>query len=161
MKKALLLIILSTLTFFTSQAQNSSLKIESKKVFGGYVYSQNEQSLKINQLLELMKGNDEAYQLMKSAKSNLIWGTILGGVGGGLIGFPIGTAIGGGDAKWELAGVGAALIIIAIPIAKGYNKKSKKAIDLYNAEITSTAYQFKPTFDLSIKGSGVGLIMSF
>mgnify|MGYP000103120094 FL=1 len=161
MKKTLLLLVLFTVSIFTSNAQDSSMKIESKKVFGGYVYKQNDKYLSSQQMLELMKNNAEALKLIKSANTSKTWGMILGGAGGALIGFPIGTAIGGGDAKWELAGAGAALLLIAIPISKSYNKKSKKAVDMYNSGFSSTANQFKPSFNLNIKGNNIGLTMTF
>ena len=86
---------------------------------------------------------------------------ILGTAGGALVGFPIGTAIGGGDPEWALAGVGAALIVASIPIVKGFNNKTKKAVQLYNNGVTSGAYHFNPSFDLNIKGTSLGITMSF
>ncbi len=161
MKKALLLIVLFSISVFTGNAQDSSSKIEVNRVLGSYTYKQNGNYLSGKQLLQLMDSNNEAMQLMKSANRSKTWATILGGAGGAFIGFPIGTAIGGGDAKWELAGIGAALILVAIPISSNYNKKSKKAVDMYNNGFSSTAYQFKPTFDLNLKGNSIGISMSF
>ena len=37
------------------------------------------------------------------------------------VGHSIGTAIGGGDPEWALAGVGAGLIAVAIPISSSAN----------------------------------------
>jgi hypothetical protein len=79
-----------------------------------------------------MKNNQQAFDLVKSAKSNQTWGMILSGTGRFLIGFPIETAIGGGDPKWALAGAGAVLVLATIPILKGFNRKTKKAVELYN-----------------------------
>ncbi|MFN4246647.1 MAG: hypothetical protein ACK4EY_02930 [Flavipsychrobacter sp.] len=42
---------------------------------------------------------------------------ILGGIGGGLIGWPVGTYIGGGDPEWTLAAIGGGLVAIAVPLA--------------------------------------------
>lgn len=42
---------------------------------------------------------------------------ILGGIGGGLIGWPVGTYIGGGDPEWTLALIGGGLVAIAVPLA--------------------------------------------
>jgi hypothetical protein len=161
MKKIFLLLVLFTVSVFTGNAQDSSMKITSKKVFGGYVYKQNDKFLSGKQLVELMKNNTEALQLINSANTSKTWAMILGGAGGALVGFPIGTAIGGGDAKWELAGAGAALLLITIPISNSYNKKSKKAVDIYNSGFSSTAYKFNPSFDLNLKGNNIGLTMTF
>lgn len=157
MKKLLFVFAL----IITSSATLNAQKIEVKKVFGGYTFSQNEKILNLNQLSELMKNNKQAFDLVKSAKTNQTWGMILGGVGGALIGFPVGTAIGGGDPEWALAGAGAALIVATIPIIKSFNKKTKKAVDLYNADLPSVSYQFQPEFNLNFRGTGLGITMSF
>ncbi len=157
MKKIVFALFLCLFTFSTLNAQ----KIEMKKSFGENMFYQNDKKLNPNQLKELLKNNSEAFELMKSAKSNYTWATILGGAGGALVGFPIGTAIGGGDAKWELAGAGAALILVAIPILKNYNKKAKKAVELYNEGIPSVSSNFLPEFNLSFKGTSMGISMNF
>ncbi|NVK53586.1 MAG: hypothetical protein HWD85_11675 [Flavobacteriaceae bacterium] len=157
MKKLVLLCAILLTGFTTVNAQ----KIETKRVFGSNMYMQNNAYLSGKQLLSIVKENQEAYNLMKSANSNKTWATILGGAGGFLVGYPIGTAIGGGEAKWELAGVGAVLILVAIPINNGYNKKSKKAVDIYNEGLSTTASSFNPTFDLNLRGNSIGITMSF
>lgn len=160
MKRTLLFFTL-LLSFTIVKAQDSNKKIELKKVFGGHMFIQDGKNLNHDEVTAIIKSNTKAYDLMKSAKSNKTWSTILGGVGGGLVGFPIGTAIGGGNAKWELAAVGAGLILVAIPIANGYNKKTRKAVEMYNNEISSSTYQFKPSFELNVKGNGLGITMNF
>lgn len=158
MKKSVLFFSLIFVFTFNSQSQ----EIKKEKVFGGYKYSQNGNHISMKNMVNLMKDNAEALKLIKKAKSNTTIATVLGGIGGGLIGFPIGTAIGGGDANWTLAGVGAGLIIIAIPIASGANKKANKAVDLYNSSLNTTSYKkFNPQFNMVVNGNGVGLAMSF
>ena len=88
----------------------------------------------------------------------------MGGAGGVLVGLPIGTAIVGGDAKWELAGVGAVLILGSIPILNSYNKKSKKSkksIELYNSDFPNVSSNFQPEFNISYKVTSLGIIMNF
>ncbi|KGL62033.1 hypothetical protein [Polaribacter sp. Hel1_85] len=157
MKKLILSIVFCIVAFSSINAQ----KIEMKKSFGENMFYQNDKKLKPSQLTELLKSNTEAFDLMKSAKSNYTWATVLGGAGGALVGFPIGTAIGGGDAKWELAGAGAALILVAIPILNNYNKKAKKAVEIYNNGIPSVSSSFNPEFNFNIKGTNMGISMSF
>jgi len=151
--------IITTL-LFTSISINAQ-KIEMKKVFGGYQFTQSEKTINANQMQEIMKGNQEALELITSAKKNQTWAMVLGTAGGALIGYPLGTAIGGGDPEWVLAGAGVALIAISIPIVKGFNKKAKNAVELYNADVTSNAYNFNPSFNFNIKGANLGLTMSF
>jgi hypothetical protein len=157
MKKIVFAMFVAIFTFSNVNAQ----KIELKKSFGENLFYQNGERLTSRQLTNILKSNNEAFNLIKSAKSNYTWATILGVSGGALVGFPIGTAVGGGDPKWELAGAGAALILVAIPILNNYNKKSKAAIALYNADLPTVSSSFKPVFNLNFKGVNLGIAMSF
>ena len=158
MKKTILIFILTLTTITICNAQ----KIEMKKVFGGYQYTQNGNQMTMGKLVKVMESNSEALKFMKKAKSNNVLASILGGAGGALIGFPIGTAIGGGDANWTLAGIGAGLVAIGIPISSGANKNAKKAVELYNTSLNSISfYKFKPEFKIVANGNGIGLSMNF
>jgi hypothetical protein len=154
------IVVFITVLFFSSIPINAQ-EIEMKKVWGGYQFLQNGKELNVKNMQEIMKGNQEALDLITSAKSNQTWALILGTAGGALVGFPVGTAIGGGEPEWALAGAGAALIVASIPIVKGFNKKAKRAVELYNAETSSTAYHFNPSFNFNIKGTSLGLTMNF
>jgi outer membrane lipoprotein SlyB len=158
MKNTILTLILALTTITICNAQ----KIEITKVFGGYHYTQNGNKMTMSKLVKVMESNSDALKFIKKAKSNNVLATILGGAGGALIGFPIGTAIGGGDANWTLAGIGVGLVAIGIPISSGVNKNTKKAIDLYNSSLNSTSYfEFKPEFKIVANGNGIGLSMNF
>ena len=157
MKKIITAILLLFLTGLQIKAQ----KIESTKVWGGYQFKQSGKNLSLSDMQSIMKDNKEALDLVTSAKSNETWAMVLGTAGGALIGFPIGTAIGGGDPEWALAVAGAALIVATIPIIKGFNKKTTRAVELYNNGVTSSAYEFKPSFNLNIKGTALGISMNF
>ncbi|MAU26781.1 MAG: hypothetical protein CMH45_05175, partial [Muricauda sp.] len=94
--------------------------------------------------------------------SNKTLSSIMGFVGGGLVGWPVGTAIGGGDANWALAGVGAGLIGVSIPISSSANKKTKQAVDVYNSSLgTTTFIEYKPQLKLIANGNGFGMSLSF
>ena len=157
MRKIFLTLLFTLAAITLSSAQ----KIEMEKVFGGYQFKQNDKTLLLKDMKEIMKENNEALALIQSAKTNQTWALVLGTAGGALLGFPIGTAIGGGDPEWALAGAGAALIVATIPIVKGFNRKTKKAVELYNAGVSTTSYQFQPTFNLKINGANVGISMNF
>jgi len=147
---------LATFTFCNAQ------QIEMEKVFGGYKYTQNGTLMKMEDLGKTMKSNKKAFDLIKKAQSNNTIASIFGGAGGFLVGWPIGTALGGGEANWTLAKVGAGLIAIAIPFTSGANKNTKQAVELYNSSLNSTSfYEFKPEFKVIAKGNGIGLSMNF
>ncbi|MGG8495594.1 hypothetical protein ACQY1Q_04190 [Tenacibaculum sp. TC6] len=155
--------IIYTLVFvFTSITFCNAQKIETEKIFGGYRYTQNGKTLTMNNLTVLMQSNKQALELLKKAKTNNTLAYILGGAGGILIGIPLGQSIGGGEANWTLAAVGAGIIVTAIPIASSANKKTKQAIELYNSSLQSTSsFNFKPEFTIIANGNGIGISMHF
>jgi len=158
MRKTILTLIIAMLAIIFCNAQ----EIEIEKTFGGYKYSQNGNQMTMNDLVRTMEPNKEAYNLIKKAQSNNTLATIIGAVGGGLIGWPIGAAIAGGDANWTLAGIGAGLIVIGIPISSSANKKAKQAVELYNSSLNPTSfYEYKPEFKVIASGNGIGLTMNF
>ena len=158
MKKTILTLIfaLAIMTFCNAQ------KIEMEKMFGGYKYTQNGKRMTMGDLVNTMESNANALEFIKKARTNNTFASILGGAGGALVGFPIGQSLGGGDANWTLAGIGAGLIIVAIPISSSANKKAKQAVEFYNSSLNpSSYYEFKPEFKIIANGSGIGLTMNF
>lgn len=158
MRKIILTLIFTLGIIAFSNAQ----KIEMEKVFGGYKYTQNGSRMTMNDLVKTMETNEQAFYLIKKAQSSNTIASIIGFVGGGLIGWPIGAAVAGRDANWTLAGIGAGLVVIGIPISLNANKKTKQAVKLYNESLNSTSsYEFKPEFKFIANGNGVGLSMKF
>ncbi|WP_445735079.1 hypothetical protein [Mariniflexile sp.] len=158
MKKTALTLTLAFATITLCIAQ----QIEIKKVFGGYKYSQDGENLRMGKLVKIMKSNPQAFELIKKAQSNNTIAYIIGLTGGGLIGWQTGTNSAGGNANWTLAGVGAGLIAVGIPISLGVDKKKKQAVELYNSSLNSTTYnEFKPEFKIITNGKGIGLTMTF
>ncbi len=154
------LLLLFALTF-GSYAQSSSDPITIKKIFGGYIFLQNDQPLTLKQLGETMKSNPEAYKLFQQAKSNATVGTLFAIAGGALVGWPLGTATGGGKPSWELAGIGAGLIVVSIPFASASNKKTKQAVSIYNQGNKTSSVSWKPEFKLNLSMNQVGVAMKF
>ncbi len=67
------------------------------------------------QLVKTMEPNEQAYKEIKAAQSTYTLAIIVGGVGGFMVGWPLGTALSGGEPNWIFAGIGAGLIVISIP----------------------------------------------
>tara|TARA_B100000795_G_C22574625_1_gene351416 strand:+ start:408 stop:650 length:243 start_codon:yes stop_codon:yes gene_type:complete len=61
-----------------------------KKVFGGYQFYKGDKLLKINQLVNTMKPNEQAYKQMKSAQSTYTMAMIFDYAGGFMVGWPLG-----------------------------------------------------------------------
>lgn len=149
----LLLFILSSVSI---SAQTKSIDPTAKKG----VFEQNGMRLTPKQLLKITESNPEAYQEMKKAKENYDFANVLGFIGGGLIGWSIGTAIGGGEPQWILAGVGGAVLLGIIPLSKAYNNRSMNAVEMYNTGLAQGQFD-KPSFSLSSTKNGIGLLVSF
>lgn len=155
----ILTLLIISITFVFGQTVPDSISM--KKVFGGYQFYQGDQRLNMNQLANKMKLNDQAYQQIKSAQSSYTLASIIGGVGGFMVGWPIGTAFGGGDPNWTMAGIGAGLIVVSIPITQSVNKKAKQAIETYNSDLQTTSFWDKRELKFSMNGNGIGLTLSF
>lgn len=159
MKKLLFFISILFLGF-TSYAQKADT-LHMKTGFWKITYTKGTNPITLNQAIEEMKINESAYTQMKSAKNDLVLSQIIGGVGGFLIGWPLGAAVAGGDPNWTMAAVGAGLVVVSIPISKSFNKKAKSAIREYNQGLLSSANQRKPQYNFVLSGNGIGLKMSF
>lgn len=158
MKKTILplIFVLTAITFCTGQ------KIKMEKAFGGYKYTQNGQKMGMGDLVKIMENNQPAYKLIKEAQSSNTLATIIGSAGGFLVGWPLGSALGGGEANWTLAAVGAGLIVVGIPISSSVNKKAKSAVEIYNSSLdTSSYYEYSPKVNLIASGNGIGFSMTF
>lgn len=130
-------------------------------MLGGYQFSQGGDRLNFTQLARVVKPNPEAYKLAKSAKANNIYSSIIGGVGGFMLGWNIGTAIGGGNPNWLVAGAGASLIVIAIPISNSGMKQARRAAELYNDSAGYGILKNKQEWHLSLGSQGTGLVFKF
>jgi len=107
--------------------------------------------------VSVMDTNEEAIKFAKKAKTNKTMADIFAYTGGFLIGWPIGTAIGGGEPEWALAGVGAGLAAIAIPFTSGAKKNLEKAVEVYGSPDHSVSAEVRVGFT----GNGLGLVIKF
>lgn len=82
-----------------------------------------------------MEPYPEAHSYMQKAKRKSGLLTPLGYVAGALIGWPLGTAIAGGKPEWGMAGVGAGLIVAAIPLSNSYSRNARRAVSIYNQQL--------------------------
>jgi hypothetical protein len=144
---------------FFACGQNISDTIEVKKSLGPVFY-QHGKALKPRQLLEITRTNTEAYKEMKDAKAHNDFSSVFGFAGGFLIGWPIGSALAGGDPNWTLAAIGAGCVVIAIPLSIAGSKHAKKAVEIYNNGLKQTG-RTHVDFNLGFSGNGPGIRMIF
>lgn len=141
-------------------AQSSSGDIEYRSTGFGPVFSQKGQPLKMRDLKRITQNHPEAYQYMEKAGTNNDLSNVFGFIGGALVGWPLGTAIGGGDPNWTLAAAGGALIGISIPFAIGFKKNAIKGAELYNQNRAASSYQ-SVSIQLHAGSSGIGISLAF
>lgn len=151
MKYLITIALLGLSIYSVAQQEQQDLKVEK-----GRFYVDGEITNLAN-FVEIMNVNPEAYELAKKAKSGYSSGNVLGFIGGFMIGWPIGTAIGGGDPNWVLAGAGAGVLILAIPIISSANKKMNKAVELYEGESNQSVTSLK----FKVSPNKVGFVYSF
>ena len=142
-----------------SYAQTTTDSVFVAKSFLGFKFYQNDVRLNFNQLPFVMEENPEAFNVIKKAKSNYTLSTILGGAGGFLLGWQLGTAAFGGNPNWALAGVGGALIVVSIPISRKSYNLAFDAIDIHNGAVSGSARRME--LKLGATSSGVGIVLKF
>ncbi len=157
--KTIVLYIFFLLTFSTLSAQDKPDTIRVEKSFGTAFIWRGER-LTPPQLQDIMKNDPTAYQEMKTARSNAAASSVFGFAGGFLIGWPLGTAIAGGEPNWSLAGVGAGLVVVAIPFSSAYTRHATKAVRIYNRTIRQTGYH-RPLIRFGPSMNGIGLTCTF
>jgi hypothetical protein len=158
MKRTLFVCVLLSLALASfGQVKSDSIQVKKK---AGTVFLQNNQNLTPKQLLEITKNNPEAHKLMQKAKTNSDVATVIGFIGGFLVGYPLGTALGGKDPNWSVAGAGAGLIVVSIPFSVGYVKNAKKAVAIYNNGLTKSDLSCVDV-NLGLTANGFGLKIRF
>lgn len=158
-KLLFLIIMMSAMAGFS---QNGEISIE-KSAWGTKFY-QNGKLLNYKGLQKAVSNNEEALAFAKKAGSNNTAAAFLTFPGGFLIGYPLGQAIGGGQPNWELAAIGAGLILVSIPLSSAANKNAKKSISIYNASLKDKVIlqkKHKAQFNLGLTSNGVGVVMRF
>ncbi len=161
MKRIAIIICLLTVTCAFTYGQTATDSISIKKVAGGYKFYHGEKKLNLNQLVIMLEPNEKAHKQIKSAQSTNTLATILGFAGGFMVGWPLGTAAGGGEPNWAVAGVGAGLIVFSIPMSQKFNKQAKEAVDTYNGGLQTSSFRNKSDLRFSLSEIGLGLTLTY
>jgi len=140
-------------------AQHDS--IIATKVFAGYKFEQSGVLLNGKALLRSMEIDQEAYAMLKKAKTNSDIATVFGFAGGLMLGWPLGTAIAGGDPNWLLAGIGAGCLAIGIPLSMSASKGMLRAVDIYNSNLNGTYFEQGLLLKLGLTAHGIGMTVDF
>lgn len=160
MKKKLLLLALFVMGLSCAFGQTEADSISIKKVFGGFQYFKQGVPLTMNQLRASLQSNEQAQAQIKSAQSSYILTMVFSYAGGFMVGYPIGTALGGGDPNWTIAAIGVGLIAVAIPVSQKMNQKTQQAVNIYNDGLKATTSRTQMELKLKVTGNGIGLCLA-
>lgn len=158
MKNIIIIVLIAISGSLFSQTVQDSIEI--RKGWGNSFRYQGK-LLVPKKLREIVSVNPESVKEIKRAQTNMVMGSILGGVGGALVGYPVGTAIGGGKANWTLAAAGAFAILVSIPFSVAANSHTTKAVRIYNEGIRQTTQVNKLNFELGYTPDGIGVRVKF
>lgn len=158
MKKLTVLLVL-VLTGFVSYSQNDSDSIEIRQRLGK-VYLQHGKTLPVSKLHSVLLTNEGTASEVKKAKANIAPMYLFSITGGFMIGWELGTALGGGDVQWWIAGAGLGLVLCAIPFQSGYNKHIRQAVTIYNSDLGKIGIQ-KKLMEIGLSKHGIGIEIRF
>jgi len=135
--------------------------IQVVKKGNGWRYKYHGEEIGADKLGNIIQKNAVSAEYMKKVKSSVGFASVLSYAGGFMIGWPIGTAIGGGKPNWTLAAVGCGLVVIAIPVISSANHNILKAVNAYNQEIMTSHKEAYYDIRLGVNSSGLGLAIRF
>lgn len=157
--KAYCLVFFCLMATCVAFGQELSDTVEVQRNFSP-VFKKNGEKLRVRDLMELTRSNPKAFQEMRIAKSNYDASMVFGYIGGFLVGWPLGTALAGGDPNWALAAAGGGLILISLPFSSGFSKHAMKSMEIYNSGLRQSA-GIPVRMKFGFSGTGVKLQLKF
>ena len=159
------LVFLALLISLPAAAQKQATvndTLQFKRVFGGYKILLHNKALKNRDVKDLMQAYPPAFKAFRTTRFYNTSATLLGIAGGVLIAIPIGTAIAGGDANWNLAYAGGAMVAVTIPLGIFGRKKALKSVKRYNEYlINPDMHAGEAVLLIGIFSTGPGILFHF
>ena len=154
------------LSVFTAKSQNISDTIRIERNAIGVDYYQNDKILNFEQLMDLSVNNQVAHKLMKNAYDLHVFSVAFSSVGGFMIGFSAGYAIGctlidnivNMKLFLHILGAGVGLTGIGISFEVWANNKAKKGVAVFNNEIKN---KNNTSFDVGFSTNGMVIRLIF
>ena len=152
----------------SAQAPEGELPIVVEKKFLGEAYTYNGQNLKVGLFSfgvfkDIMVNNPEAVGKVQKAQGYYVPAFLTSVLGGTMIGWPIGRAIGGADdPNWALAAVGGGVAVLSLVLAKASGNQLKQAVDLYNSGINNPMGALRPSpLELALAPNAMAVRLRF
>ena len=171
-KKVICLIIIMALIFlvpFLAYSQNDStaIKIQSKEF--GIAFSQNGKTVRIGELMDITKTNEEAYKFILKSSSLDVASVFLGIVGGGCLGFSIGYGIGYFLSGYKVSmkvllpilGVGVGSTICGFVFSAMSADHARRGVEIYNNALKQRHNTSSNSLDIGFSPNGVAMKVNF
>lgn len=168
MKPLFLLSILSVLSFFAHAQSDSSfvvnstdtIKISRKVGRSNFFYYQGER-LRMGDIKYIVDGNEEATWQIGSARIQYAFADVLTIVGAVGIAVPVLRTMVSGHSAWYIAGIGAVVVAVSVPIRVAANRTATEAVELYNGGILRNKPVGRYQLKLESTGNTAGLSFTF
>jgi hypothetical protein len=122
----------STSALFSQTESKDSIRMV-KSGLGEIRYYQGTLRLKGPEVGKILLPNADATANWKRSRTNLTLAYIFGIIGGAMVGYELGGALAGKDVNGAIIGAGAGMVGLSIVFGINSDKKSKRAINIYNA----------------------------
>lgn len=127
-----IILFLFQLSLLQAQSRTDSITVIKK---WSTIYVQRGQNLSMGGLLYITKDNPAAFAEMKKAQNRYTLSFLSGCIGGACVGYPVGTALGGGEPNWNIAFAGAAFIGMSIALEHSFNLHATRGAKLHNSAL--------------------------
>lgn len=164
--RLIILLLLGVFLFGASAVTNAQKKSDKLKIVNGSFknkYYKGVWNISKEKAYGMLRENGEAYNLVITGEKLQKTGSAIAFAGGALIGFTLGSALGGAeDPKWYIAGIGGGMVLLSLPIYSTGKKKVQMGVEVYN-ETLKTAYIQQNRFidEVSIVGTDTGIGLRF
>lgn len=155
----ILTLLVAGVSFAHGQVRPDSIAVVRAR--GATQFYQGNMQLTPKQVRNTLRSNEAAHELMRSARATKGLSDVMGSAGAFLVGWTLGDILRGTDPNWAIAGVGAGLLVVSIPLTSSYHKQAEHAVATYNRGLRMTSFRERHELNLALTGNGVGLVLQF
>lgn len=160
MKKCLLSALLCIFSFAAFCQQTDSIVIV--KTFDNLTFLRDGQTHNLKDLPSLVASNPEAVKYADKARTDNTFAMIFSCAGGFMIGWTLGTYMGGGEPEWSFLAVGAGSLTVGMIFNSCTKKNARKAVEIYNGGVNMpTSNHIQSEIGVGLTGNGMGLSLRF
>ncbi len=143
------------------QAQQSSNPYEGMLSFGSGQFFQNGKRVRMAEVIQITKVNQEANDLVRKARTNQIMSSVMAYPGSFAIGWGLGGALAGAPIEWGWVGAGVGLVGVGILFQSAYSKNAQLSTEIYNAGMPYASGRKPMELAFGVQRNGLGLSLNF